>query len=176
MKKSLFLWQFGGFIFTSVMGTFLHFAYDWSGQNSFFALFSAVNESIWEHMKLLFFPMFTFALIESYFLWDEYEDFWCVKFKGIVSGLVLIPVLYYSYTGILGIMKDFINIAIFFLASAFTYIKETRLFKQGPAVCASPQIVLLLLFLIALIFVVFTFYPPQIPLFEDPTGSFNQIS
>ena len=40
-----------------VLGTLAHFVYDWSGQNSFIGLLTPVNESTWEHMKLLFFPM-----------------------------------------------------------------------------------------------------------------------
>ena len=44
------LWQLGGFAFTAVFGTALHFLFDWSGKNTVVGLFSAVNESIWEHM------------------------------------------------------------------------------------------------------------------------------
>ena len=38
----------------SLLGTLLHFTYRWSGRNP---LIAPVNESVWEHMKLLFFPM-----------------------------------------------------------------------------------------------------------------------
>ena len=44
------------------MGTLLHFLFDWTGGNAVVALFSAVNESIWEHLKLLFYPMVLFAV------------------------------------------------------------------------------------------------------------------
>lgn len=67
MKRDVTLWQFAGFTVTSLGGTLLHFLYDWSNQSIFAAPFSAVNESAWEHMKLLFFPMFIFALIQSCF-------------------------------------------------------------------------------------------------------------
>ena len=58
MKKSLNLWQLAGFIFTGVAGVLLHFLFEWTGKSIFVAPFAAVNESIWEHMKLLFVPMF----------------------------------------------------------------------------------------------------------------------
>ena len=45
------------FIFISVLGVLLHFTYEWSGNNPIVGLFSATNESTWEHLKLLFFPM-----------------------------------------------------------------------------------------------------------------------
>ncbi len=172
MKKTLSSWQYAGFIFTAIAGILLHFTYDWSNQSLLLAPFSAVNESIWEHMKLLFFPMFVFALIENHFWGSQYDNFWCVKLAGIPLGLVLIPTLYYTYTGMFGIMLDFINISIFFLAAAIAYSVETRLLEKGHTCLVSSRIAFVILCLIALLFVVFTFFPPQIPLFEVP-GSYK---
>ena len=168
MEKSISSLQYTGFIFTSIAGTLLHFAYDWSNQSIFLAPFSAINESIWEHMKLLFFPMFAFALIEYFSIGNEYENFWCVKLIGIALGLILIPTLYYTYTGAFGVMIDFINIAIFFLAAAVAYSVETRLFEQGYSCRMAPRVAFFRLCLILLAFVVFTFLPPEIPLFAEP--------
>lgn len=58
-SKKLFIW---GFLFMSVIGTLLHFVYEWSGNNSIVRLFAPWNESTWEHMKLLFFPMLVLVL------------------------------------------------------------------------------------------------------------------
>ncbi len=69
MKRNIDLWQLVGFAFVSLIGTLLHFLYDLTGYK-LTALFSAVNESTWEHMKLIFFPMLAFAVIE-YFLSGE---------------------------------------------------------------------------------------------------------
>lgn len=168
MNKSISSRQYIGFIFTSIAGTLLHFAYDWSNQSIFLAPFSAINESIWEHMKLLFFPMFVFAMIEYYFMGNEYDNFWCIKLLGITLGLLLIPTLYYTYTGAFGIMIDFINISIFFLTATIVYSVETRLFENGKTCRISSRTAFIILCLIALSFVVFTFFPPRIPLFESP--------
>lgn len=171
MKKSLIRWQIAGFIFTGIAGVLLHFLFDWSGGSIIVASFSAVNESIWEHMKLLFFPMFIFALIESRYIND---NFWCVKLKGIVLGVVLIPVLYYFINGAFGATPDWVNIAIFFLTAAIGFLVETYLFKKDILGCKSPQRALVALWILALIFVVFTFGPPHIPLFKDPvTGGYG---
>lgn len=168
MKKSLFYWQLTGSIFTSIGGVLLHFLYGWSNQSALVAPFSAVNESIWEHMKLLFFPMFVFALAERLFIGDEYENFWCAKLAGFILGLALIPVLYYSYTGIFGVSLDWLNIIIFFLAAASAYSLEAWLLKQEQRYCCSPLAALFILCLIGLAFVYFTYLPPEIPLFQDP--------
>ena len=55
-----------GIFFTVLLGTLLHFTYDLSGNSDFVAILSAVNESTWEHLKLIFFPMIVFMLIEFF--------------------------------------------------------------------------------------------------------------
>ena len=112
MKQSIASWQIGGFIFTSVLGTFLHFLFDLTGGNLVAALFSAVNESTFEHMKILFFPTFIFAVVESFFL-KEIKSFWSVKFVGVTLATLLIPTFFYTLNGIFGTTPAWINILLF---------------------------------------------------------------
>ena len=173
MKRSISLWQFLGFAVTAFGGTLLHFLYEWTGKSMITALISGVNESTWEHMKLLFFPMFFFALIQSFFFKDI-QGFWCVKLRGILLGLLLIPVLFYTYNGIFGESPDWINIMIFFLSAASAFLWETRLFHRENTPCRSPKLSFIILCLIALLFVVFTFFTPEIEIFRDPvTGTYG---
>lgn len=166
MKKSIPFWQMIGFIFTGVGGTLLHFLYDWTGQNPVVGAFSAVNESIWEHMKLLFFPMLVFSFMEYRRIGKGYPNFWCVKVIGTLVGLTVIPTIYYTYTGALGVQADWFNIAIFFIAAAAVYWLETRLLQTGRPRCKFPAVALGALFLMGAIFVMLTFYPPNLPLFQ----------
>lgn len=162
------IWQALGFVFTGIVGTLLHFLYDWTGGSTVAALFSAVNESIWEHMKLLFYPAAAFGLWE-YLRWGRYRsDFWHVKLTGILTGLALIPVLYYTYTGVLGISANWFNVTIFFLAGGVMYYLETRLFRQEKGRKTPAWVPIGILVLIAVAFTVLTFLPPDIPLFQDP--------
>ena len=174
MKKSIGFWQMLGFIFSAVSGTILHFVFDWTGGNGLAALFSAVNESIWEHMKLLFYPMVIFACVEYRYWGREIPSFWCVKLVGILVGLALIPALYYTYTGILGMEADWFNITIFFISAGYAYWLESRLL-QKERVCRLPKgAALALIVLIGVLFTVFTFRPPEIPFFRDPqTGTYG---
>lgn len=174
MEKVLSRWQLAGFLFTSVLGTFLHFLFDITGQNVVAALFSAVNESIWEHMKLLYYPMVIFAIVQYFYGGKHIPGFWCKKLAGILLGLGLIPVLYYTYTGILGVSADWFNITIFFIAAAAAYWAETRLFQKNTDCPLPDWVALLLVFLIGVIFTVLTFFPPHIPFFRDPlTGTYG---
>ena len=156
--KNISLWQYAGFAITSLLGSLLHFVYDWTGKSVIAAPFSAVNESTWEHMKLLFFPMFVFAIIES-FSFKDCKSFWCIKFIGIVAGLVLIPTLFYTVNGAFGKTPDLINIAIFFVSSAISFILETAIFKSGIIKCPYPIFAFLNFVAITLLFVIFTFLP-----------------
>ena len=167
MRKNLSLWQFAGFSLCSLAGTVLHFLYEWTNENVLIAPFSAVNESTWEHMKLLYFPLLIFALIQSRFS-KEYRYFWCVKYIGFTVGLTSIPVLFYTYNGVLGKSPDWINISIFFLATAATFLTEWALFRRKNNRCKGEPLFVSLIFFLGLLFILFTFLPPHLPLFQDP--------
>lgn len=167
MKRSTAIWQLMGFAVTSLGGTLLHFLYEWLGKPIWIASFSGVNESTWEHIKLLFWPMFIYAVVQSFFFRDR-EDFWCVKFRGIALGLILIPIIFYTYNGVIGHSPDWINIAIFFVAAAIAYLYETIQFNKAASACKTPGISFALLLVIAVLFVIFTFATPEIDIFKDP--------
>ena len=173
MKKSNNLWGLWGFAVTSLFGTLLHFLYDWSGELKWIAPLSGVNESTWEHMKLLFWPMFIFAIIQSFYFRGR-EDFWCIKLRGILLGLTLIPIIFYTYNGVIGRSPDWLNITIFFVSAAVAYIYETRLLNDKIIPCRAQKAALGVIVFIAILFIVFTFKAPQIGIFKDPiTGEFG---
>ena len=117
MKEKICWLQALGFCVTALGGTLLHFLYEWTGGAVWAAPFSGVNESTWEHMKLLFWPMLVFAIVQSRSFRDR-KDFWCVKLRGILLGLTLIPILFYTYNGAIAPSPDWLNIAIFFISAA----------------------------------------------------------
>ena len=137
MKKSF--WQPLGFGISTLAGTLLHFLYDWTGESALVAPFSGVNESTWEHMKLLYWPLFLFAMVQRLFFREE-KNFWCVKLAGMLVGLVLIPVLFYTYNGIFGQSADWINIAIFYIAAAAAFLLEWQFFRKDLSQCRHPRL------------------------------------
>ena len=173
MKRSVGLFQVMGLAITALGGTLLHFLYDWLGGAKWIAPFSGVNESTWEHMKLLFWPMLLFAVAESLFFRDR-GDFWCVKLRGTLMGLSLIPILFYTYNGVVEKSPDWINISIFFLSAAAAYFYETRKFASGTTSCKNPERAVSALLILALLFVIFTFNTPTLGIFRDPlTGAYG---
>ena len=76
--------------------------------------------------------------------------------------------IFYTYNGAIGKSPDWINIAIFFISAAAAYIYEAHLFKKEPNPCKSRWLPVALIATIALLFVIFTFFTPEIGIFEDP--------
>ncbi len=165
-------WPLVKFLILSVGGILLHFLYDICGESVLVAPFSGVNESTAEHMKLLYFPFLAVMLLESRYNKSSH-CFWQAGLKGIVAGLVAIPILFYTYKGVLGFSADWFNIIIFFIAAAITVAVEARTKIKGTCL-VSEKAAKLLILAIGILFAVFTFYPPKIGLFQDPvTGQYG---
>lgn len=156
-----------GIIFVSILGTLLHFAYEWSGNNFIVGLFTPVNESIWEHTKLLFFPMLLYSFYISKKVGGEYPCLHSSMIAGSLLGMVLIISLFYTYSGIIGFHVAIADIAIFYISVIASFLVGYKL----TLTCKAEKFAPLLWFLqIAVIcsFFIFTVFPPDIPLFINP--------
>jgi len=176
MRKRLFFWEAGGFLFVSAVGTLLHFLCDWTGGSTLAAAFSGVNESTWEHMKIFFFPMFLWSLVQLCFLGRNYPNFPAARLVSTLTGLTLIPVLFYTYGGVLGYLVDWVNISIFYVAALIAYWVDFRLLRRGRLNAPWLQLVAFaLMWALAFVFVWCTFHPPQLGLWRDPLTGLTGI-
>jgi len=168
MGKKLRRWEVAGWIGTGLLGPLLHFAYEWSGRNGVVAAVSTINESIWEHMKILFWPLVLLAALETVFFARHYRNFLAVKAVAILSAVVLVPILYYTYTGAWGNSLSAVDITIYYIAAAAAGVITCALAPRGKLVGAWKQIVGgILLGAVAAVFVWFTYDPPGIALFQE---------
>lgn len=156
----------------SVLGTLLHFVYEWTGENKIAALFSAVNESVWEHLKLLFWPVLLVTAIEYVFIERKKRigGFLPARFFGMLFGMLVTVTLYYTITGIVGKNIDFVNIAIFYIAVIAVFLMSHLIIKNG--CCRQPIASLAAVIgfiLLAVLFGIWSFNPPDIGIFIDPT-------
>ena len=175
MRRQLLWWELAGFLFTAAAGSLLHFVYEWSGGSALAAAFSAVNESTWEHMKLLFFPMLLFSVVQVIALGRQYPNFLAVRAVSTLAGLLLIPVLFYTYTGILGEDVPWVDVTIFMLSALAAFALDWRLLRRGRWDRGWQQVLgLLVLWGLAFLFVYLTFHPPGFGLWQDPvTGGYG---
>ena len=171
MKRELRRWELIGFAVTGLFGTLLHFVYEWTGGSRVAAAFSAVNESTWEHMKLLFIPFLVFTVVEFIVFSEAFRNFFAVKAASILLGLLAIPVFFYTLWGIFGKLPDWVNITIFFLADALLYFVSYRMLTDGRLRGGAMQLAgFVVLWLLLFAFVWCTYRPPHLPLFLDPVS------
>jgi hypothetical protein len=160
--------MFIGVCFVLLLGTLAHFFYDWSGQNAIVGLFCPVNESTWEHMKLVFFPMILYSFFMIPHLESEYPCIVSSSLLGIILSAALIPVLFYTYTGILGFDVFFLDLLTFVFSVLIGFYAIYRLTRSCKIEsCKVPLLCVVWLQLFC--FIVFRYFPPNIGLFANPT-------
>ncbi len=158
-----------------VLGTVLHFLYKWTGENIILASFSAVNESVWEHLKLVFYPMLILGIVEYFFVKDITNNYIEAKTIGIFFSICFIVISFFTYTGILGTNFLFLDILIFILSIllgeylSYKFMKRQNESNKNTKILASTIIIFLLL-----CFITFTYTTPEVNLFRDPiTGIYG---
>ncbi len=161
-------------IFTIILGTILHFTFEWSGFNKNVSFFSSVNESTWEHLKLLFFPMLITLIIGIFYIGKQSPNFICSKTIGILVAIAFTIIFFYTYTGVIGKNIAIIDITSFFVATVLgetiSYILIINKYK------CNNLIAIVILGILFICFVIFTYSPPKIGLFKDPvTGGYGII-
>lgn len=176
MKRSILRWELGGIIFIVVLGSLLHFAFEWSGNWPPLGAIAAVNESVWEHLKLGFWPALLYAALEYGRFGKSANNFPFAKTAGIYLIPVTIVVLYYAYTAILGHGLLVVDIAIFVVAVIIGQLVSYKLLMASALPARVNRFAPVALVILAILFVLFTFYPPQIPLFRDSvTGGYGIV-
>lgn len=164
MVKKIRTYEIIGYFFVGILGAFQHFFYEWFGHNKFVACFAPINESPWEHLKLIFFPMMLFTVFEYIILGEEAGNIVMLKYIGTLLAMFFTISAYYTYSGIIGKNYMIPDLIIFYLAifiPPFLTVKKIRHMKN------SNFFGLLLWVLTGALFVIFTFYVPQIGLFRN---------
>ncbi len=148
-----------------IAGTLEHFVYGWSGQNALVGLVSPVNESVWEHTKLLVFPVVAAGTVEAVLLHDVRRAAWATLVEAILGALAIVAV-FYTYTGALGTGPIlWVDITSFVLVVAAGQGLYLRVLSSQTSV---PPAVVSLLGLLALLILygIWTVTPPDLPVFQ----------
>jgi hypothetical protein len=176
-RRRVLFFELAGIVFIIILGSILHFTFEWSGSQAVVGVFSAVNESVWEHLKLGFWPAIVFALIEFKYLKKATSNFLFAKTIGIYLIPIIIMVIFYSYTAVLGESLLVIDILSFVIAVIVGQLVSYRLLIGKTLQYNLDMVSLIALILLGFAFVLFTFYPPQFPMFQDPiTGEYGIAS
>ena len=168
-EKRLIKYEFVSAIFSMILGTLLHFTYDWSDKNTFVGIFSAINESTWEHLKILFFPILITTIIGYFYTKKETDNYICYKVKGLLLSIIFTTVFFYTYNGVLGSNILILDISSFYASIILGEVYTIKQIKKKEK--CNQKVTAFILILLTISFVVYTFYTPHIGIFKDPLSN-----
>ncbi len=166
IEKNILNYSIIGYIIIAIVGTLLHYLYDWTGENLIVGFFSAVSESIWEHMKLLFFPAVAYGFYFTTILSKQYPCIEPAYFLSVIISTFSIPVLFYVYTGILGKSYAFFDILIFFIAILILFFLTYGL-SRNRKLCKYLMLIRRLILVLIVAFMVFSYLTPKFGIFVE---------
>ncbi len=169
MDKKLFKYELIGFIFVNILGTLDHFVYNWTGNNIIAALFCPVNESVWEHLKLLYFPFIIYTIFELAKMIDKdkINSFLFGKILGIEIGMFSTLAIHYVYMGAIGKESLAVDIISFIIGILIAYFISYIIVKNSIGNSIPKLLTIALLTIQGIILIAFTFIPPYLPIFMD---------
>ncbi|MCW3999013.1 MAG: DUF6512 family protein [Candidatus Bathyarchaeota archaeon] len=174
MKRKVLAYELVGIAFIVILGSLLHFTYELSSDNLLVGVFSAVNESVWEHLKLAFWPAVLFSLIELAPLRGTANNFVLAKTVAVYVMVALIPAIFYAYTAFTGESIFAVDVASFVVAVIVGQLISYRLLVYRQLSSKLMWLSLVFLVALAVLFAIFTFMPPQTGLFQDSiTGKYG---
>lgn len=153
----------------------LHELWTWTGGRFLpAAVFAAVNESVWEHVKILCWAFLFWGAAEYAILKPPLRRFITARAAGLTAVAVLTVCFFYIYSGVLGrtvVWVDIASAALWLLAGELVGMRVLNARAEADRwyPVAAAWLVLLLVMLLC-----FTASPPRIGLFADPaTGLYG---
>ena len=169
MKKNIYHWELFGFFFIGILGLVVHFGLDFIPALKPISFMFAINESVWEHLKLVFWPAIFLLILEAFFIKNKVNNFFIAKGISIILMIAFIVAFFYTYSGIIGRNYLFIDIALFYVATLIGQIVSYKILIAPPFRNEKQLNVLFVIIILLLIFLFtyFTYNPPHIPLFME---------
>ena len=156
-----------GFIFIVLLGSALHFTFEVSGRCWVVGVFSAMNESVWEHLKLAFWPSLFWTGILHTQGPSATRNFWAGRAIAIALPPILIALGFYAYTGILGSHFLVLDIGLFVVSVAIGQLCAVQIYKTNFLVFDLQWLWAGSIVLMTFVFSVASFFPPDLPIFID---------
>ncbi len=176
MKKTIFKWEILGIIFIVLLGALFHFMFQLSNYWSPLGAIFPVNESVWEHLKLPYWPLIIFSLIEYNFIKEKANNIIIGKTISFIISISTILIIFYTYTAIIGAELLIVDILSFVLGVIIGQLVSYKILtkEQLPTLFNNASWIIFIAF--GILFAVFTYFPPTLPLFQDSeTGLYGII-
>jgi hypothetical protein len=155
-----------GIIFISILGTILHFTFNLSGKWKPIAIISAVNESVWEHLKIGYWPALIWAIIEFFIFGKNTSNFLFAKSITLILIPLIIVLLFYSYTYFVKHIF-IIDLLIFWVAIIVAQIVSYRLILINQKYLILNVLGGFIIVITLILFSLFSYFPPRLKIFRD---------
>lgn len=178
-QADIFQWEIWGVLFIILVGALLHFVFDFSGGWKPLGIISAVNESVWEHLKLTFWPAISWTVIEFLFVRrpakNTGSNFLFAKAIGVCTMPLVIVAIFYSYTAFTVDSILAVDLTSFVVAVVLGQTVSYKIWCSSLRLSMVFSLVGMALLVIGVVlFAVFTFYQPATSVFQDPlTGGYG---
>ena len=163
-QRKLVLWGIGVLFGLTAL---FHYLYDWTGV-FLFSFFSAVNESVWEHVKITFYAALFYGIYEYYHGFQQDWNFVFGKALGLIMIPLFIPFVYYGYTTFTGHSILWVDILTALLAGAACQGFTLLAVCDGRDYARFKPLSLGAVAMLVLLFTLFTYYPPEFAIFVSP--------
>ena len=165
-------WNLIGIVVLCLLSIPFHFMYEWLGENQIVGLFFPMNESIWEHLKLVFFPITIWSLL-GYLIFGRKEN---VSFaKTIISAaasailaMLIITSWYYVWESGIGISNSILHVGSIFIAVPIAQLVGIHIYRIIDPKSIYVILAVLMIVVFAVAFVAFSLSPPDMPIFIEP--------
>jgi hypothetical protein len=175
-RKKVLVWEMSGILFIFLLGALLHFTFELSGFWKPLAIISAVNESVWEHLKIGFWPAFLWGIIEFFTFGKKINNFFFAKAVSFLTIPAVIIALFYSYTYLTGTEILAVDISIFFVAIAVAQVIGYRIMLMTKRLLSLTIIGAVIIAISLVSFSLFSYFPPRYSIFRDSvTGGYGII-
>lgn len=157
-----------GVIVIFLLTVLYHFLYDWF-PNPVFSVFFPVNESIWEHMKLLYTGIISWGLIEYFLLKKnniKFNDFWYQLFLTAFSSIIIYLIAYLPIYNLIG-ENIVINIALLIIVIILEQIFSYYLIQDKTKKDILNKLSIGLIVLFYVVFLSLTYNPIKNYIFYD---------
>jgi len=167
LRRLAFRWEVASLPFVFVAGSLLHFTYDWFDRSPWIAPFAAIDESVWEHLKLAFWPAVAFSVLEAVVFGSHVRNFVLAKAVGLSVAPLTIVLGYYGYTSVLGFHTLAADLGLFGIAVTLGAAASLAVFAVGDFAVRGRIVGFAVIVAWIAAFASFTFQKPPLGLFHS---------
>ena len=174
MHKRILILEIVSFFIASTVGILLHFIYNWSGNSVFAAPFVAVSESVWEHLKLQYWPFLLTTFIGYLLVGKRSKNYFFYQAISLSLGMAFFIIAFYTYSGILGKSFLVMDIIIYYIGYIISYRHSYYCLTINPSRGSLNYYGGILFMTYGILLIFFTFFTPHLGIFVDPkTGLYG---